>query len=341
MKAIVKTEPKPGLTVTDVPEPPRGADPIIKIEAASICGSDLHVYEWSGGYDNFMKIPLIIGHEGCGHVVHPGDSNLKEGQRILVDPGAICGECVYCRTGRDHICPTRKIIGLHRDGLFAEYAAVPARCCIPLPEEIPATVAACIESLGTAVRGMDNAAPEIGDSAAIIGPGPLGLMSLVLCKAAGLSPIIMFGTKQDDGLRMDMAKQLGADVILHSEDPQAREKLLKETKGLGVDHVFDWSGAAAGLAMGSTLAKPGGQVVAGAIYGKNVELDITGMVRKEISLLTIRSRPRGTWLRTLDLLANKVIDISPIITKTFSLDQAVEAFDQAVDKKILKGVFVF
>ncbi|MDL2209912.1 alcohol dehydrogenase catalytic domain-containing protein [Desulfovibrio sp. OttesenSCG-928-O18] len=339
MKAILKTKPERGATVADIPEPERGEEPILKMDAASICGSDVHVYEWSGGYDGFMNLPLVIGHEGCGRVVYPGASKLKEGQRILVDPGAACGECSYCRTGRDNICPTRKILGLHRNGLFAEYAAVPAANCIPLPDSIPDEVAASLESLGVAVRAMENAAPVIGDSAAIVGPGPLGLMSVLLCKMAGLAPVFVFGTRQDEGLRMDLAEKLGADGVFYSEDPESVNAMRKASGGHGVDHVFEWSGSVPGLSMACSLAKPGGKVVIGAIYGRNADLDVTGLVRREVNLVTVRSRPRGTWLRTLNMVAGGTVDITPIIGKSFSLDQAEEAFTLAAEKKMLKGVF--
>ena len=339
MKAILKTQPAHGITVADIPEPERGDDPVIRIDAASICGSDVHAYEWSGGYDGFLTMPRVIGHEGCGRVVHCGASSLREGQRVLIDPGIACGRCVYCRTGRDNICPGREIIGWRRDGVFAEYVAVPEKNCIPLPDAIPADVASCLESLGVAVRAMEIAAPVVGDSAAIVGPGPLGLMSLLLCKMAGLAPVVVFGTRQDEGLRMQLAGELGADAIFYSEDSGFMEDFHNRAGGLGVDHVFEWSGAGAGLATACSLVKPGGKVTVGAIYGKNPTLDMTGLVRREVSLLTVRSRPRGTWLRMLDMVANGTIDITPIITRTFSLDQAEEAFSLAAEKKVLKAVF--
>ena len=339
MKAILKTEPAHGITVADIPEPVRGADPVIKIDAASICGSDIHAYEWSGGYDGFLTMPRVIGHEGCGRVVYAGDSSLKEGQRVLVDPGIACGHCVYCRTGRDNICASREIIGWRRDGVFAEYAAVPETNCIPLPDSIPDTVASCLESLGVAVRAMEIAAPVIGDSAAIVGPGPIGLMSVLLCKMAGLGPVFVFGTRQDQGLRMDMAQKLGADAVFYAEDPDSLENFRRQAGGLGVDHVFEWSGAGAGLATACSLVKAGGRVTIGGIYGKKVELDMTGLDRREVALLTVRSRPRGTWLRMLNMVANGTIDIAPVITRTFSLDQAAEAFALAAGKSILKAVF--
>lgn len=341
MKAILKTAPARGITVADIPEPVRGADPVIKIDAASICGSDVHAYEWSAAYEGFLTMPRVLGHEGCGRVVHPGESDLAVGQRVLVDPGIACGSCLYCRTGRDNICPDRNIIGWRRDGVFAEYTAVPAGNCIPLPDSIPDATAACLESLGVAVRVMENAAPVIGDSVAIIGPGPLGLMSLLLCKMAGLAPVIVFGARQDEGLRMQLAEELGADLVLYAEDPESRSLFLQASGGYGVDHVFEWSGAAAGLVMASSLAKPGGAITVGGIYGKPVELDVTSLVRREISLLTARSRPYGTWRRTLNMVAGGTIDIAPLISRTFSLDQAEEAFGLAAEKKILKAVFRF
>ncbi len=339
MKAVLKTRPGHGITVAEIPDPERGTEPIIKIDAASICGSDIHAYEWSGGYDGFLTMPRVIGHEGCGRVAYAAGSALREGQRVLVDPGIACGQCRYCRTGRDNICPNREIIGWRRDGVFAEYAVVPEKNCIPLPDAIPDTVASCLESLGVAVRAMEIAAPAIGDSAAIVGPGPLGLMSVLLCKTAGLSPIFVFGTRQDEGLRMRLAGELGADAVFDAGNADCLERFRREAGGLGVDHVFEWSGSGAGLATACDLVKPGGRIAVGAIYGKNVVLDMTGLVRREVALLTVRSRPRGTWLRMLDMVASGTVDISPVISGMFSLDQAEEAFSLAAGKTILKAVF--
>jgi threonine dehydrogenase-like Zn-dependent dehydrogenase len=338
MKAIIKAERKPGIDVVDWERPVSQEDPIIKIEAAAICGSDLHIYNWQG-YE-FMQVPVIMGHEACGTVVSKGKSNLIPGQKVVIDPVITCGSCYYCRTGFENLCANRKTVGINVDGLFAEYVSLPERSIFSLPENIGFQEGACIEPFGASLRAIENSRIKAGDTVAIVGPGPLGLLTLMLCKKSGVKSVIVIGT-QADKYRLNVAKELGADYVLFAEDSECESAVKGHTDGLGADAVFEWSGSANGLRLACSLARPGGQVVSGAIYGKEVSLDMTKLVRAEITLSTSRSRTYSTWKRAIHLLSDKIIDISPIITHRFSVADAAKAFEVVANKQALKAIIEF
>lgn len=338
MKAIIKPERKAGIAVVDCERPAPSEDPVIKIEAAAICGSDIHIYNWEG-YE-FMQVPVVMGHEACGTVVSAGNSNLTPGQKVVIDSVITCGSCYYCRTGFENLCINRKTLGINVDGVFAEYISLPARSIIPLPENVGFHDGACLEPLGVALRAIENSRIKPGDTVAIVGPGPLGLLTLMLCKRAGAKSVIMIGTPADQ-YRLDVAKEWGADCTLSAENSDCLTAGKEYTDSLGADVVFEWSGSASGLRLACSLARPGGQVITGAIYGKEVSLDITRLVRAEITLSTSRSRTYSTWRRAINLVTNKVIDITPVITHRFSVRDAAKAFETVANKQALKAIIEF
>jgi len=338
MKAIIKAERKPGVAVADWEQPVSQEDPIIKIEAAAICGSDIHIYNWEG-YD-FMQVPVIMGHEACGTVVSKGISNFSPGQKVVIDPVITCGSCFYCRTGLENLCVNRKTLGINVNGLFAEYVSLPVRSIFSLPDNVGFHEGACIEPLGAALRAIENSRIKPGDTVAIVGPGPLGLLTLMLCKKSGVKSVIVIGT-QADQYRLNVANKWGADYVLFAEDQKCESAVKGYSGGLGADTVFEWSGSPNGLRLACSLARPGGQVVSGAIYSKEVSIDMTKLVRAEITLSTSRSRTFSTWHRAINLLTNKVIDISPVITHLFSVADAAKAFETVASKKALKAIIEF
>jgi threonine dehydrogenase-like Zn-dependent dehydrogenase len=338
MKAIVKAERKPGVTVVDWEQPVSQDDPVIKIEAAAICGTDIHIYDWVG-YD-FMQVPIVMGHEACGTVVSRGNSSLVPGQKVVIDSVITCGLCHYCRTGFENLCTNRKTLGLNVNGVFAEYVCLPSRSLIPLPETVGFEEGSCLEPLGVALRAIENSRIKPGDSVAIVGPGPLGLLTLMLCKQSGVRSAIVIGTRADT-YRLNAAKQWGADRILVAEDGECAAVVREYTGGLGADAVFEWSGSRTGLRMACELARPGGQVISGAIYAADVSIDMTRLVRAEITLSTSRSRVYSTWIRAIHLVSNRVIDINPVITHRFPVADAVKAFATVAEKQALKAVIEF
>ena len=330
MKAIVKPDRRPGIQVRDVPEPEAGQAPVIRIQAAAICGTDVHMYETMEAY-GFVQTPVIMGHEACGVVEHPGSSGLARGQQVIVDSVLTCGQCRCCRTGRENLCERRKTVGQNMDGVFARYAVLPERVCIPVSNISP-EVGACIEPLGVALRAVEQAGVCPGDRVAVVGPGPIGLMALLLCRLNGAA-VDVYGTRRDE-VRLALAGELGAEhAYILPEDKDAGQK--------DYTHVLEWSGAGAGLAAACEFAAPGGVVVAGAIYSKPVQLNMTRLVRREISLKTARSRTYQTWRRAIALVERGEIDLTRIITHKFSVEEAQTAFQITSEKKSIKTILYF
>ena len=339
MKAIVKNRPGRGVSVMDYPDPAKGKDPIIKILAAAICGTDVHVYEGSDAYSG-MKDPVVIGHEACGVVEDPGESGLSKGQKVVLDSVWYCGTCFWCKMGKENLCANRKTVGLHIDGAFAEYVSIPQRCVIPVSQQADPTVFSCAEPFGIAMHAMERADCNLGDSAVIIGPGPIGLMSVILCRRAGLSPVAVIGTRQDKK-RLALAEQLGAEMIFYAEDDTYQEAILRATGGLGPSHIFEWSGSQAGFSSAAKLIMPGGELLVGAIYGKEISMNLTSLVRREITVKTVRSRVYHTWQRAIALLEKNEVDLTPIVSHIFPIAKAEEAFELASNKEGIKIVFSF
>lgn len=332
MKAIVKESFEPGIVLKDIAPPTPGKDPIIKMESAAICGTDIHMYQDMSEYST-SKVPVVMGHEGCGVVVDAGGSSLNVGQKVVVDSVISCGTCFYCRTGKENLCKNRETVGMQINGVFAEYLQIPERACFPVSEEMPSVLGACAEPLGVALRGVEQAQLCAGDRVAIIGPGPIGLMALMLAKLSGAAQVDMVGTHMDE-VRLTLAKELGADRIFYAEDEEIKAEKQNYT------HVFEWSGAGPGFNTACDLVAPGGTIIAGAIYRKPVSVNLTRLVRSEVAIKTARSRTYETWKRSLDLLAGKTIDLMPLI-ETFGITEAEKAFEFAAAKQIVKGVFTF
>lgn len=332
MKAVVKRSLFPGIEVCEMDDPVRGMNPVIRIEAAAICGSDIHMYKDMSAYQT-LSLPVIMGHEACGIIVDAGTSRLKVGQRVIIDSVISCGQCEYCRTGRENLCEHRKTVGQQTNGVFAHYAKLPERAVYPVHTGFRAEYGVCVEPLGVALHSIERSGICAGDTAAIIGPGPIGLMTLQLVRLSGAAQIVVIGTETDDA-RMQMAKELGADEVLYAprETQDIRGKFT---------HVFEWSGSKGGLLSAAQFVKPGGTIVAGAIYSVPVPLDMTDLVRREVTLKTVRSRTYETWRRAIRLVDSGVVDLERLITHRFPVEQAQTAFELSAAQKSIKTILTF
>ncbi len=332
MKAVIKENLKPGICIRELDPPAAQKDPIVRIEAAALCGSDLHMFEDMSSYQ-FAVTPVIMGHEACGVIEYSGDSGLMAGQRVVIDSVLSCGECFYCRTGRENLCVNRKTVGQQIDGVFARYARLPKRVLIPVPNHLPAEQGACLEPFGVALRCIEQAGICPGDTVAIIGPGPIGLMAMLLARHSGAATVIMVGTPADE-MRLNLARQLGADAVICSP-----EELKQHRNQYSV--VLEWSGSQGGFLSACELVAAGGTIVVGAIYSREAHVDMNTLVRREITLKTARSRTYSTWKRAIDLVCKQVVDLGPIVTHRYPVEAAQEAFEQALARKSIKTVLTF
>ena len=235
MKAIFKTKREPGIEVLDTDIPEVGdADILVKVKAASLCGSDVHAYEWTPNYE-FLPLPVILGHESAGDVVQVGSrvTTVSVGDRISAIPAMPCGSCLCCQTGNPSACTGRFALGLTGNGAFAEYVRITAGATIyKLPENLDYETASLIEPLAVVIRAVDLSSIKLGQKTAVLGPGPIGLFTVQLLKAAGAGMVMMAGTG-NDAMRLNIARELGADMTVNV-DKEDIIGMAKELTGGGL-----------------------------------------------------------------------------------------------------------
>lgn len=326
MKALVKADAGPGLELVDVPVPRLEPGQIlVKVFAGGICGTDLHIYTWDEWARSRITPPRIIGHEFCGTIaevaadvvsVAPGDFISGEGH-------ISCGQCHACRSGSAHICERLAVIGIDRDGAFAEYVAMPAANAWKIDPAISRDVAAIMDPFGNAV----HAALETSVAAkrvAVIGCGPIGLMTVAIVRMVGAT--FVAATDIADA-RLALARRMGADLVLDARQDGVADQLRKATDGDGVDVVLEMSGSERGLADGLRALRNGGWVLSLGLPASDVRLDLAnGIIFKGAHLVGIFGRKVWqTWEQGTALLRSG-LDITPVITHRLPLERFEEAF---------------
>lgn len=340
MKAIIKKKPAPGIDIGDIEKPDVGEnDILIKILAGSLCGSDVHIYEWTKGYE-WLPMPIVPGHEFAGEVAETGGkvTEVAVGDKITAMPQTACGQCAACRIGRGDACTDRIALGMRQNGAFAEYMLLKRSAVIfKIPPNVPVEAAAMTEPLSVALQGLDLSGIKAGETAAVFGPGPIGLLTIALLKAAGASRIIATGTGKDKR-RLEVAAQMGADTIIdvEKEDPV---KVVLQSAGY-LDYVFEATGIPQTIRQGLRMVKRGGKVMIMGIHAADIAFDPIDLVRKQKSLIGVYNYNQQTWKRCLALMASGKIDIAPIITHRIPFSRGDEGFQLAVRKEAAKVIFV-
>src|SRR6201984_2311929 len=259
MLAVVKPEAAPGADVREVKVPGYGrTDVLVKVKVASICGTDLHIYEWDRWAQGRIHPPLIPGHEFCGEVVAYGDevTSVKEGDFVSAEMHVACGKCLQCRTGEAHICQNVKIIGVDADGAFAEYVVIPESNIWKLDLAIPHEYASILDPLGNAVHTV--LAGEIAaKTVAITGGGPIGLVAIAGARAVGAAP--GYAIEVNDH-RRNIAKSMKAELALDPSKEDVNVILLERTGGLGVDVVLEMAGHPSAIRTAFVIVRRGGRV---------------------------------------------------------------------------------
>ena len=258
MQAVVKAHASPGLEVQQVPIPTIKRDEVlVKVRAASICGTDLHIYNWDSWAAGRMHPPVIVGHEVCGDVVERGSmvETPEIGDFVSLESHVICNQCAFCRTGLGHICENTQLIGVDRDGGFAEYIAIHAQNAWSNPEDLPVEIAVLQENFGNAVHTA-FAADLRAKKVLVTGCGPVGLMTIAVARAIGARSIY---ATDISAYRIDFARRMGADLALHAIEDPVIEIIREATDGEGVDVLLEMSGSPSAIDQGFTLLKPGGE----------------------------------------------------------------------------------
>jgi len=322
MKAVIKTKPEPGAEILEVEVPTPGPDAVlVKVQATSICGTDLHIYQWNDWAKKRIKnMPQIMGHELCGQIVELGSNvkNLNVGDIISAETHIACGYCFQCRTGLAHICQNCRIFGVDIDGVFAEYALVPSANAWLVAEKIPKDFVSVMEPLGNAIHTV--LAGEIaGNNVLITGCGPIGVMSIAVSRLCGATKII--ATEVND-YRIHLAKKMGADIVLNPQKNDVLETVFNETNGLGVDIVLEMSGSPSAINDGLKAIRAGGRFSMLGIPDHPLKIDLTNIIFKYITMQGINGRLiYSTWYKASRFLASGRLDLEPVITHRFRLEE--------------------
>lgn len=331
MKAVVKAKPGVGIKLLDIPYPkltPKSV--ILKTIACGICGADLEVY--LGRTSKFQKLPMVLGHEFSGEIVEVGEEveGFTEGEKVVVQPfTGMCGECYYCKTGQVWSCPSRKILG----GM-TEYVAVPSENLYSIPKTIDPEEAALFEPLAVAIHAIHISSFKILDTAVVLGPGPIGLMTLMALKAAGTGLVVVTGTKEDASPRLELAAKIGADATVNVNKENPVDLVMDATKGLGVDVVFDTTGNRKAGPQGIQMLKRNGKLVIIGHYPKAMELPDPSY--NGYSIVGNVSYNWDTWEKMILYAERRHIDFKQLISHRLSLDEASKGFELARSKKSVK-----
>jgi threonine 3-dehydrogenase len=320
MLAVVKPEAAPGADVRQMPRPQIGPDDVlVKVKVASVCGTDLHIYNWDNWAQNRIKPPLIPGHEFCGHVTAIGKNvtTVKEGDFVSAEMHVACGKCYQCRTGEAHICQHVKIIGVDADGAFAEYVKIPESNIWKIDPSIPADYASVLDPLGNAVHTA--LAGEIAaKTVAVVGCGPIGLFSIAVARACGATQVFALEVNEH---RRSLAKQMKADFVLDPATENVYEKVMAATDGIGVDVMLEMSGKSDAIRLGFKILRLGGRVSLLGIPSKPVEFNLADdFIFKGAVVQGINGRLMyKTWYQMNALLKAGKLDLGPAITDRMSM----------------------
>src|SRR6266404_4500942 len=339
MLAVVKANPSPGAEVREVQVPAFGrTDVLVKVKVASICGTDLHIYQWDRWAQGRIRPPLIPGHEFCGEVVACGDevTSVKEGDFVSAEMHVACGKCLQCRTGEAHICQNVKIIGVDSDGAFAEYVVIPESNIWKLDPAIPQEYASILDPLGNAVHSV--LAGEIAaKTVAITGCGPIGLFSIAVARAVGATTV--FATEVNEH-RRKLATKMHADYVLDPSKEDVRAIAAERTGGLGVDVVLEMAGHPDAIRTAFDIVRRGGRISLLGLTSKPIPLNFSDdIIFKGITVQGINGRRMyQTWYQMTALLKSGKLDLHPVITDRIPMrdfSKAMERLKTGEASKIL------
>ena len=325
MRALVKKTAAPGFTLAEVPEPTiREDEVLIKVRRAGVCGTDVHIFDWDDWAKGRCKPPFVVGHEFAGDVVKVGHlvTTVKAGDRVTAEGHIVDGMCLLCRTGNAHVCPHTKIIGVDRDGCFADYIAMPATNVWHLDDAISYEIGGIHDPMGNAFHTALTADIP-GATVLVTGCGPIGIFAVGICRAAGASRII---ASDVNPRRLALAKEMGATHVVHPNE--AKYTVMDATDNYGVDVVLEMSGVPSAIHQAFDLVRVGGKVQMLGIPAKPMEVNFaTEVIFKGITVYgVVGRRMYDTWIQMRAFLRSGKFDPTPVITHRFPL----EGYDEAM-----------
>ncbi len=315
MPAVVKSGRKAGVEIRELPIPTIGRhEVLVKVKVASICGTDLHIYNWDPWAQGRITPPLIPGHEFCGHVAAIGSevTSVKEGDFVSAEMHVACGKCLQCRTGQAHICQSVKIIGVDRNGAFARYVVIPESNLWRLDPAIPHEYASILDPLGNAVHAALSG-ELAAKTVAITGCGPIGLFAIAVARACGAAQVFAIEVNE---YRRNIARQMRADLVLDPTSQDVRTIVRDHTNGYGVDVLLEMAGQEDAVKLGFDILRSGGRASLLGIPSQPFELDLArDIIFKGATVLGINGRKMfETWYQVTALLKSGKLDLHPVIT---------------------------
>ncbi len=340
MRALAKTHPGPGVELVERPSPvPGPGEVLLRMDAASICGTDLHLFTWDDWAAENLVPPRILGHELAGTVAATGAgvTRVRDGDLVGVESHLFDWTCAQCRRGDMHLCRNLRVIGVHVDGGFAEQVVIPEANAIESNGLDPAVVA-LQEPMGNAVHAA-FVEPIEGRSVLVTGCGPIGLCAVGIARAAGASLVIATDT---EAYRLDLARAMGADMALDAADEATPERIRDATGGDGVEVVLEMSGARSALDQALRVVTRGGRISLLGIFSESPRVDLSELVVMQgLRIHGIYGRRiYDTWERTQSLLRSGSLDVSPIITHRLDLAEWQTAFDLIASRHAGKVVLL-
>jgi L-iditol 2-dehydrogenase len=317
------------LEIADLPQPAVGrGEVLVRVEACGICGSDVHGFDGSSG----RRIPpIVMGHEAAGTVETAGEgvTRFRKGDRVTFDSTVYCGECEYCKRGQINLCDNREVIGVscgdyRRHGAFAEYVVVPERIMYPLPANFSFNEAAMLEAVSVAIHGVKVSQIVGGETALVIGAGMIGLLTLQAARAAGCARVFIADV---DTTRLELARQVGADEVLHASGAELVAEVMRLTNGRGVDLALEAVGRNETVTGAIDCTRKGGAVTLIGNITPEVTLPLQKVVVKQLRLQG-SCASSGEYPEAIELIANGKIQVKPLITAVASLEEGPRWFER-------------
>jgi threonine 3-dehydrogenase len=340
MRAIRKSRPQPGLDVCDVPQPTHGpTDVLIRVKHAGVCGTDLHIADWGEWARGRIRPPVVVGHEFAGEIAAVGaevTADFRNGQLVTAEGHIICGHCRQCRMGDGHICRNTRIIGVDRDGAFAEYIAMPAANVMPL-NGIPTTTGAIMDPLGNAFHTVLAGDAVSGGTVLILGCGPIGCFAVGIARAAGAATVIASDVTPK---RLELAGRMGAHALLNAAKESVPARVAQITQGEGADLVCEMSGNPDAIRQAFACVRLGGRINLLGLPQGEVPLKLSSdLIFKGVTVYgVIGRRMFETWHQMQQFLSSGLLDPTPVVTHTFPLaaiNDALEAIRSGAAGKVI------
>lgn len=312
-----------------IPEPQEGYVRV-KVKKAGICATDIGY--WKHGSDR-LQLPVILGHEASGIVEKIGDgvSKVKSGDRVIVmTTYKVCGECRFCKIDATNLCVSRRGIGSKENGAFADYIVIPESSCIPMPDSMTFEEGAMVEVLACGVHAVAEQAPVTLNSVTLVlGPGPIGVLAAQAAQAAG-SKVIISGLNQDIP-RLKIAKELGINVVVNSQEEDLKKIVMEMTDGYGADFVVEASGSYPAVRSALDLVAKKGTVCQMGVHHSLGEVDWSLILHKELHVIGSLSQKPTAWHIAKDLINEGKVKVDPLISDIMQLKDYENAFEKAAN----------